>query len=107
MSVTNLEMFVTNLGFPVKEVNVTATVRILSHIKSKPLTAVETFNHKVKIMVDVPYKNEDLEHLFEAETKIKFEELFLKRMKSIPALKSLVGGTRWKVDVLNIEYDNN
>ena len=86
-------------------VSATATLRVLSTLKKKPLTDVEQFTHTFKIMEGIPYTPKIITDLAVVECKDAFEEIFLTRLKKTPALKNSIGGTRWMVDVMNVQYE--
>lgn len=86
-------------------IDVTATVRIVSTVKGKPLTETENFNCKVQIM-DMPYPQEVLGSVINTEVRFKFLEVFQERLKSNSKLKNSIGGTRWSVDVSSIQYED-
>lgn len=86
-------------------VSATATLRVIASQKKKPLTDVEQFNHTFKIMDGVPYTPKIITELATIECKDAFEELFRTRMKKTPALKNSIGGTRWVVDIMNVQYE--
>ena len=86
-------------------VSVTGTVRVISSLKKKPLTDAEQFTHTMKIMDGIPYTALILNQLAKGEIRDAFEEVFRERLKKVPALKNSIGGTRWMVDTMNVEYE--
>jgi hypothetical protein len=86
-------------------VNVKSTVRIISTIKGKPLTEAEVFFINVNLMPGVNYPDTVKKTVCETEVRHQFAEVFVGRLKKNAILKNSIGGTKWSVDLLTMEYD--
>lgn len=87
-----------------KQIEVTATVRVISVAKKKPLTETENFNCKVSLAPGVDYPKDVLKQVVEVDVNDKFTEVFLERIKRTPSLKNSIGGTKWQVEVSSVQY---
>lgn len=89
-----------------KKINIRATVRVISTAKGILLSPAEHYEHQINIMPGIDYPDSVLKELVDSETRLSFLELFRDRMKKTPALRNKIGGTKWSVDVLNVEYEH-
>ena len=88
-----------------KKVNIQATVRIISTIKGILLLPAETFTHQISILDGIDYPADVIKALCDCELRIAFTDEFLKRMKKLPALRNSIGGMKWSVDVMHLDYE--
>lgn len=89
-----------------KKVRVKAVVRIVSSIKGKVLSPVENY----EAIFDVRKTDEDasdvvMKAVCNANIRGSFVEAFRERLRNNSQLKHEIGGTRWSVDLLNMEYE--
>src|SRR4051812_42631587 len=91
-----------NMNF--KYLDVTATVRIRSTIKGKPLTETENYSCKTQVMA-MAYPKSALDSIVKADVHLKFEELFRERLKKDAKLRNAIGGIKWSVDVSSVQYE--
>ncbi len=94
-----------NIAIPTKPVNVTATLRIVSTIKGKPLIPVETFHHVAQIDDDYDFSDVIITAVCDAQTREAFVDAFRDRLRKNSKLKNEIGGTRWSVDILSISFE--
>lgn len=89
---------------PKNQVSVTASMRIISTAKGKPLIPVETFTYIVNIMAGIAYPDNVLQALCDSETRLAFVELIRERLKKDVELKRFLGATKWSADVVELEF---
>lgn len=87
------------------EIPVAVTVRIVSRIKNKPLTEVESFNTKVQV-VDMLYPKHALIDIVQVDVSDKFEDAFKERLKKDHPLRNKIGGVKWRVDVQSVQFSD-
>ena len=86
------------------KIEVSATVRIVSTIKNKPLTETENYNCQVSMMPGIDYPDKVKREVILNDVAYQFTEVFQERLKRTPALKNKIGGTKWSVDVSSVQY---
>lgn len=87
-----------------KKIEVKARVRVIGTIKGQQLTPPENFETIVEIDRWAVHQPTAAQAQVEAATRIAFVNEFKRRMRHDVATRRYVGGTRWSVDLIHINY---
>lgn len=90
-----------------KALDVQAVVRVIATKKFKVLMPSEKFNTVVKLAAGIDYPAHVRDQVCREDVGHQFTEAFLNRLKKDPALKKLVGGIEWKVEVSHVDFEES
>lgn len=86
------------------QVNVTATMRVVATIKGNTLFT-ERYETSFKLANGIMYPNGVVNALADSEARVGYVEVFIERLRKDSVLKRQIGGTKWSVEVINLNYE--
>ncbi len=87
------------------EVEITATVRIVSSIQGRVLSRAEEFKTSATFPQWVTDNASVISAMCDTEVRLAFQKLFVTRLRNDFVLKSKIGGTKWSVDPMLVNYE--
>ncbi len=90
---------------PHVDVAITATIRVLSTIQGRVLSNAEEFKITISVLRWTTEDTAAMKEICDTAVRNAFVKLFVIRLRNDPALKGKIGGTKWSVDPMLVNYE--